>query len=138
MCWQISHFIDGSSRLQTLHFTKSHKIWYKSLWTVWILQQLFMEIHFLYWDRLRYYNWHWGTRQPMELKDVVRIVEPLFNLGYTLWLGNYYNLPSLFSLLRDRESLLREHCLNGKQSSKSKEASKGRLCYCWMQWDHEY
>jgi len=34
----ISQFIEGSSRLHMLHFTKSHKIWYKRFWTVWILQ----------------------------------------------------------------------------------------------------
>ena len=45
------------------------------------------------------------TDVPDKLKSskiVIKLCEPLLNKGYTLWMDNYYNSPSLCLLLKDK------------------------------------
>jgi hypothetical protein len=64
-----------------------------------------------------------------HLKIVVKLVEPLVNLGYALWMDSHYNSTSLCSLLRDdRVSVAGTLHLNRKhvlQLVKSKKLTKG-------------
>jgi hypothetical protein len=66
---------------------------------------------------------------PQHLKIVFKLVEPLVNLGYALWMDSHYNSTSPCSLLRDdwvsiagTLHLNRKHVL---QLVKSKKLTKG-------------
>jgi len=59
------------------------------------------------------------------LEDFFRLVEPFFNLGYTVWMDGYYNF--LFCL-ETGGSLLQEHYLNGEYVThvvRAKKPEKG-------------
>jgi hypothetical protein len=62
-------------------------------------------------------------------KIVVRLVQPLVNLGYTLWMDNYHNSSSPCRLLRDNGNNIADTLhLNRKhvpQLVKSKTLAKG-------------
>jgi hypothetical protein len=62
-------------------------------------------------------------------KIVVKLSEPLMNKGHTLWMGNYYNSPSLCVLLRDNgvnvAGTLRLNRKHVPASVKNKKLKKG-------------
>jgi hypothetical protein len=65
------------------------------------------------------------------LKIVVKLAEPLFNIGYTLWMSSCYSSPSLCSLLRDSGVIVADTVhLNRKllpQLVKSKMLAEGEF-----------
>ena len=62
---------------------------------------------------------------------VVKLVEPLFNLGHTLWMDNYYNSPELCHLLKQHKvnvaGTLRLNRKNVPATIKQTKLSKGEL-----------
>jgi hypothetical protein len=62
---------------------------------------------------------------------VVKLVQPLFNLGHTLWMDNYYNSPDICLLLRQQEinvaGTLRLNRKNVLEAVKRAKLKKGEL-----------
>jgi hypothetical protein len=117
------------SKLETIYSTKSHEFGIKTV-ELYESSTKFLLNFTVY--AVANCDITTSTNVPdslQHLKIVVKLVEPLVNLGYALWIDSHYNFTSPCSLLRDdwvsvadTLHLNTEHVL---QLVKSKKLTKG-------------